>query len=121
MEFQFIKENNDVKVRKQLCDNLIKLYPEKIPIICEKDPRSEISDIKKTKYLIAKDLMVAQFNYIIRKNIELKPEQALYLLVDGKVSIVEEMILRDVYEKYANKEDGFLYIVYSANEYFGVS
>ena len=113
MEFEFKKENKDVIIRKQMSEKLMKLYPDKIPIICEKDPRSLMKEIKKTKYLIPKDFAVSQFSLLLRNIIELNPEEALFLLAKKKYSIVGETRIGDIYERYANKEDGFLYIVYA--------
>ena len=121
MQFEFKKEYNDVIIRKQMSEKLMKLYPDKIPIICEKDPRSKLKDIEKTKYLMPKDLTVSQFHLIIRNKIELNQEESLFLLVDGKISLVGESRLGDIYERYADKEDGFLYIVFVGNEYMGYS
>ena len=121
MQFNFKTKIQDVNQRKKMSENILQSYPDKIPIICEKDPRSKLKDIEKTKYLMPKDLTVSQFHLIIRNKIELNQEESLFLLVDGKISLVGESRLGDIYEKYANKEDGFLYIVYVGNEYMGCS
>ena len=49
MEFRFKQENRDVEQRRQNCEKIRKQFPDKIPIICEKDPKSKIRDIDKTK------------------------------------------------------------------------
>ena len=124
MEFEFKKENKDVIIRKQMSEKLMKLYPDKIPIICEKDPRSKLKKMDKTKYLMPEDLTVSQFNLLIRTKIELNPGYALFLLAivkHSEYSIVGETRLRDIYERYANKEDGFLYIVYAEELFKGSS
>ena len=80
MEFKFKKENKDVNKRRQTSEKLKQENPDKIPIICEKDPRSLMKEIKKTKYLIPKDFTVSQFSFVLRKKIELNPEEAFFLL-----------------------------------------
>ena len=42
-------------------------YPERVPVIVEKVPRSQINDIDKRKFLVPSDISVAQFMWIIRK------------------------------------------------------
>ena len=121
MKFRFKKENKDVNKRKQLSENLIKQHPDKIPIVCEKEPKAKIKEIEKTKYLIPKDLTISQFCFSLRKNIKLNPEECLFLLVKGKISIAGETRLGDIYEKYADKEDGFLYIAYAEEIYMAGS
>ena len=47
-----------------LCSSALPLrvsrYPDRIPVICEKDPRSDIPPVDKRKYLIPMDLTVGQ-------------------------------------------------------------
>lgn len=60
-------------------------YKDRIPVICEKDPRSKVPNIDKQKYLVPKDITVGQFMYIIRQRIRLPPEDALYLFVNDMI------------------------------------
>ena len=121
MKYRFKTVNKDVNKRKQMSEKIIKQYPDKIPIICEKDPRSKLKDIEKTKYLIPKDFAVSQFSLLLRNIIELNPEEALFLLAKKKYSIIGETRLGDIYERYSNKDDGFLYIVYAEELFKGSS
>ena len=70
MEFRFKQENRDVEQRRQNCEKIRKQFPDKIPIICEKDPKSKIRDIDKTKYLVPNDLTVSQFSFMINNCFE---------------------------------------------------
>ena len=119
MEFKFKKENPDPSERRKECDKIRNQFPEKIPIICEKDPKSNIRDIDKTKYLVPADLTVSNFNLMIRKRIEIPQEAAFYLLANGKASITGDRLLSDVYEEYRDPEDGFLYIAYASELTWG--
>ena len=91
-------------------------YPNRVPIICERytvgDP-----EIDRKKYLVPDDLSISNFIYVIRKRIKLKPENALYLFVNGKI-LNGTGLLAQIYEK--NKDnDGFLYIKYTLENTFG--
>ena len=119
MDFRFRKENPDVEQRKRECDKIRNQFPDKIPIICEKDPKSNIRDIDKTKYLVPADLTVSNFNLMIRKRIEIPQEAAFYLLANGKASITGDRLLSDVYDEYKDQEDGFLYIAYASELTWG--
>ena len=44
MEFKFKKEKS-FEVRRAEYEKIIKRYPDKIPLICEKAPRSKIKSI----------------------------------------------------------------------------
>lgn len=87
MEFNFKVQNPEAAKRKQESQKISEKYPDRVPIICEKDPKSKIKDIDKTKYLVPNDLTVSQFSFIIRKRLDLDKSSALFLLVAGKHSI----------------------------------
>ena len=92
-------------------------YPDRIPVICEKDPRSDIPPVDKRKYLIPMDLTVGQFVYVIRKRIRLSPEKAIFIFVNG-VLPPTAALMSAVYEEHKDA-DGFLYIQYSGENTFG--
>ena len=119
INFKFREEFPDPKIRRKQCKIIRKKYPDKIPIIIEKNSNSNISNIDKTKYLIPLDLTVSQFSYMIRKRIKLSNESAFFLLVNGKISITGDSLLSDIYERYQDPEDSFLYITYSSELTWG--
>jgi GABA(A) receptor-associated protein len=97
---------------------ILRLYPDKIPVICEKSLRNNsCPDINKKKYLVPHNLTVGQFMYVIRKRIKLLPEQGIYLFIDGLLPSSNNLIS---YEYLMHKDyDGFLYINYSLENTFG--
>ena len=119
MEFKYKSENPDVNKRKTECDQILNRFPEKIPIICERDPKSNIKEIDKTKYLVPQDLTASQFNFMIRKRIEIPKEQAFFLLVNGKKQMTGDESMSDIYKKEKDPEDGFLYICYASELTWG--
>ena len=119
MEFRFKQENRDVEQRRQNCEKIRKQFPDKIPIICEKDPKSKIRDIDKTKYLVPNDLTVSQFSFMIRKRIEIEKEEAFFLLVNGRKQMTGDETLSEIYDKEKDPEDGFLYICYASELTWG--
>ena len=118
MEFKFKKEYPEFLKRKEESAKLRAQCPDKIPIICEKDPKSKIQEIDKTKYLVPMDLTVGQFSLMIRKRVEIGKEDAFYLLVDGKHSIIGDSLISEIYDRYRS-EDGFLYIAYASEVTWG--
>ena len=119
--FQYTITYPEVSKRKEECDKILKEYPERIPIICEKDPKcTNIQEIDKTKFLVSNDLTVAQFHFMIRKKLNLIDEQSsFYLLVNGDYAINGDIPLVDIYQKHKNPEDGFLYILYTSTLVWG--
>ena len=119
MEFKFKQENPDKEKRKEQCRLLLLKEPDKIPIILEKDPLCPLEGIKKTRHLIKIDFTVNKFLLVIKKLMKLPQEEALFLAARGKYNLVGESTIGEVYNKYKDKEDGFLYIMYSSVLVYG--
>ena len=118
MEFQFKIENPDLSKRKEESTQIINKFPDKVPVICEKDPNSKINSILKTRYLIPKNYTVSQFSYLINKKITLTNEESFYLLANGVNAISGKDTMYEIYNKYKD-EDGFLYISYTSELIWG--
>jgi hypothetical protein len=54
-EFKFKKENPAFQSRRKQSEELLKKYPQKIPIILEKDPKCNITEIKKKNFFVLID------------------------------------------------------------------
>ena len=111
---------NEISFEKRRDESarMLKKYPDRVPIIVEKDKSSELATIEKRKYLTPGDLSFGQFNYVIRKRIKLTPEKAMFLFV-GNYSIPNTAAtVGSIYEEFKN-DDGFLYITYSGENTFG--
>ena len=93
-------------------------YPDRIPVIAEKAPKSDIVAIDKNRFLVPHDLTVGQFVYVIRKRIRLTPEKAIYVFVNNKTLPPTAALMSQIYKEH-HSEDGFLYIVYSSESTFG--
>ena len=96
-------------------------YPDKVPIICERDKRVQNCIIEKRKYLVTKDITVGQFMFIIGKQLETTNRNmsglGLFLFTNGTIpSIIEKM--GNVYNKYKDN-DGYLYMNYAFENTFG--
>ncbi|KAK6185211.1 hypothetical protein SNE40_007494 [Patella caerulea] len=116
MKFKF-KEEHIFEQRKAESSKIRTKYPERIPVIVEKEPKSQIQKIDKRKFLVPNDISVAQFMWIIRKRIQLPSEKAIFLFV-GKVLPQSSASMGQIYEDHKD-EDGFLYIAYSGENTFG--
>ncbi len=94
-------------------------YPDRIPIIVEKaqNIRTDLPEINKNKYLVPKDLSFGQFIYVIRRQLVLPPDKALFLFVNNKLFPSSEFV-GDIYASNCDI-DGFLYVTYSGESVFG--
>jgi len=112
----FKKENNFDK-RKEESKRIREKYPDRIPIIVEKNSNTDLPDIDKKKYLVPSDLTVGQFIYVIRKRISISPEKAIFIFIENMLPPTSELV-SSIYEKHKD-DDGFLYIEYSGENTFG--
>jgi len=92
-------------------------YPDRIPVIAERDVRSNIPDIDKIKYLVPTDLTVAQFVFVVRTRLKLEGDQAIFLFINNTLP-PSGALMGQIYKE--NKDpDGFLYILYAGESTFG--
>ena len=111
------KEDNSFEKRKNESKYIMTKYKSRIPIIVEKNNNCQINEIDKNKYLVPSDLKMNQFMFIVRKRLDLKPHETIFLLVNNELC-TSSMAFYEIYEKHAD-EDGFLYIVYTSENTFG--
>ena len=105
--------------RKIEVTNILQKYPDRIPIICEKNQKSKSTpEIDKNKYLVPNDLIVGQFMYVIRKRLHIGHEKAIFLFINGYIP-PSACYMRDIYNNYKD-DDGYLYITYSGENTFGL-
>ncbi|XP_029644649.1 gamma-aminobutyric acid receptor-associated protein-like 2 [Octopus sinensis] len=118
MKFKY-KEENTLAERQAESSRIKRKYPERLPIIVEKLPRSHIQALEKKKFLVPSDLTVAQFMWMLRKKIQLPSEKAIFLFV-GRMLPQSSANMGQVYQEHKD-EDGFLYVAYSGENTFGLS
>ena len=115
MEFEYKKLNKLTEERKNECKSIKIHYPDKIPIICERDPKSNLPDLNKKKWLVPSNLTVDQFNFMIKKKMGLGYDDLVYLIINGKDFISGDYRISEIYDKYKDYQDDLLYLAYSDN------
>ena len=104
--------------RVQEASRVLSKYPERIPVICEKNEKcADLNNLGKEKYLVYQDLTCGQFMYIIRRSLALPPEKAVFIMINGIIPSNTD-IMYELYEKHKDS-DGFLYITYTSENVFG--
>ncbi|CEM09644.1 unnamed protein product [Vitrella brassicaformis CCMP3155] len=140
------KEKEPFEKRCQESARILEKYPNRIPVIVEKGKRTSLPQISKTKFLVPKEMTIAEFCAIIQKHINdqgdesptAQPDnaagrtspatpdashrrrahqQTLYLLCKG-VWTERGSKMSEVFAKYKD-DDGFLYFTYMAETVFG--
>ena len=111
------KEEHAFEKRKQEAQKMRDKYPDRIPVIVERAPHSDINEIDKKKYLVPKDLTVGQFVHVIRKRIKLDAEKAIFIFVNNMLPATASM-MSTIYDEHKD-EDGFLYVTYNGEDTYG--
>jgi GABA(A) receptor-associated protein len=93
-------------------------YPDRIPVICEIDPRNSSSIyLKKMKYLVPGSLTLGQFMFVLRKQITLNQEEAVFVMINNTLPQAASL-LSQIYKDHKDP-DGFLYFFLCKESVFG--
>jgi GABA(A) receptor-associated protein len=79
--------------------------------------KSDIPDIPKSKFLVQTDLTVGNFLYIIRKQINLSADKALFIFVNNTLPLTS-MTMGELY-KIHKASDEALHVIYTSESTFG--
>ncbi len=93
-------------------------YPNRVPVfVARAINANEIPDIPKKKYLVPNTLSVGQLLYIIRRQIELPPEKALFIFINNTLPMSSTTV-GELYAKNCSV-DGALRVIYTSESTFG--
>lgn len=114
------KKTHSIEKRRKESSRIIEKYPERVPVIVEKSPaEKKIENIDRSKFLVPQSLTFGEFAVIVRKRLRsVQQSQGLYLFVGHEVLVTSSSMMGEVYEQHRD-EDGFLYVVYAAENTFG--
>ena len=106
--------------RKTVSDRIINEHPNRIPVIaecCEALQRDH--PLPKNKFAVPYDLTLAQFMFVIRKNMALKPEFALFAFINNRLHPTSAL-MGTIYAD-EKTDDGFMYVEIFQESTFGSS
>ena len=110
---------NQLEERLIYSRKILAKYPDCVPVIIRKHPNDKnVKQIEKERYLIPRHLNISEIVYIIRKHIEVKPEQAIFIFLNSGILMPSNTSISEIYELYKS-EDQILYITYRSENTFG--
>jgi len=104
--------------RCSLSSKILNSYPDRVPVIVEKAPNSNIPDIQRKKFLAPAEIPISKFQAEIRKHIAIPADKTIFLYVGNNVLPQSSALMSQIYGQHRD-EDGFLYVVYSGESVFG--
>ncbi|CAK9114697.1 unnamed protein product [Durusdinium trenchii] len=122
-----LKETVPFEKRAAEAQRILSKYPDRVPVICEKAPRSNLPEIEKKKFLVPGSMLCGEFKYIVHKHIQqaangtgLAADQVIYLFTTNgrNTNVKTGEMMSEIYDRYKS-DDGFLYIAYSAENTLG--
>jgi GABA(A) receptor-associated protein len=113
-------ESTSFEDRKKRSNSLLLKYPDKYPVILEKSSNDKyLPKMEKTKLLVSHDMTTASILLLLKKNIKVNENTAVYISVANKNIILSgAQSISYIYENYKNT-DGFLYLEYCTENVFG--
>ena len=97
---------------------MMQKYPNSVCCIIEKSKNcKQLDNIKKNKFIISKDVTIAELIYKIRKMISIDSTKSIFIYIHNILPMSNSKI-SDIYNNYKS-DDGFLYITYSGENTFG--
>ena len=110
-------KNREFELRKKESNAVFHKYPKSLPIIIYAK-YNDTPKLKKHKYIVPNNLACSHLFDIIRKQLDMSKDKALFFFTDDNKLLSATMLLNNLYLKEKNL-DGFLYIYYSLENVFG--
>jgi len=112
------KKKYNFEERKKQVDGIIKKFPDRVPVIIEKEENCKsVPQIDRNKFLVPDYFTMAELIHIIRTKITLTSEKAIFVFINNELVNTSKLV-REVYESH-KEHDGFLYVKYASENTFG--
>ena len=118
LNYKYITEFKKTPLQERIdtSNKIMQKYTNRVPISVDCTNKIELD---KKKYIVSIDLTIGEFLYTIKKRIKLESHESIFLLTNNMLLNNTENI-NSVYSKF-KAVDGFLYIIISKENVFGIS
>ncbi|KAM3725446.1 Zinc metalloproteinase nas-14 [Dirofilaria immitis] len=113
------KERHSFAARAKDASEARQQQPNKIPVVIERfEGEKYLPLLDRCKFLVPDHITIAELMQIVRRRLQLHPDQTFFLLVNEKSMVSNSMNMYQLYQQEAD-QDGFLYMVYTSQPAFG--
>jgi len=109
-------------MRKSESDRIRAKYPDRIPVICERGTRGlldQTPQIPNKKFLVPSKFQFGHFQQLIREHLKIPSTVTLSFLSEATKTMPPTGSLMSTIDEELRDEDGFLYIAYATENFFG--
>ena len=105
-------------LKSSVLANILRKYPDRVPVFITKthDTR-DIPDLPKQKYLVPSHFTMGELIYIIRRQLVLPPEKAIFVFVNNTLP-TSSATVGEIYALHQS-QDGALRVNYTTENTFG--
>ena len=112
------KQNHSFEKRVKISKHVLEIFPDRVPVIVEPHPRTiPAPQLRRKKYVVPGDLTLGAFIYEVRKQMTIRPEEAIFFMVND-ILVPVNSVMFNVYDRY-KEECGFLYFTITTENTFG--
>mmetsp|Transcript_12655 Transcript_12655/g.18447 ORF Transcript_12655/g.18447 Transcript_12655/m.18447 type:complete len:117 (-) Transcript_12655:375-725(-) len=108
----------ELETRKSQCFQLLKLHPNKIPIILEPSQLKSSFVLGENKFLVPNSYTLQELVFHLRKRLKMRKTDGLFLVIGDRHLTCLNKTIKAIYEEHRNL-DGFLYVKYSTEACWG--
>ena len=100
-------------------ERLLARFPGRVPVLVlrHRGAAPDVPRLAKSKFLVPRDLALGQFIYVVRNQMKMASEKALFMFV-GNCLPTTGSLMSEMYAEYKSP-DGFLRMVYTSESTFG--
>jgi GABA(A) receptor-associated protein len=103
--------------RKRACERARMRHPAHVPTILERSG-ADTPVMNREKFLLSGALTGSQLQYVVRRRLALRGDEAIFLLCDRRVVPATASVF-ELDARHRDPDDGFLYVVYTCENAFG--
>lgn len=120
---KFVEVDAEEKLEADEAQRMRKRFPDRIPVLCERSPYSDLPAISKKKFAVPGSMLCGEFKYFVQKHFVQattgtpRAEQTIYIFVNG-IAPKTGMPMSELYAQ-LGPGAGFLHVRYSAENTLG--